>query len=39
MIFYRIYNNQLFGAGETNKLGFEKSDASYIPDEFLEKKE
>ena len=39
MNFWRIYNNQLHSIGETNKLGFPQEDPSFIPDEYLEKKE
>lgn len=39
MIFYRIHNNQLYNAGEVNKLGFPITDPSYIPDEYLKQKE
>lgn len=34
-IFYRIYNNKLFSAGEVSKIGFPEQDAFYIPDEYL----
>ena len=33
--FWRTYNNQLFDVGEVDQLGFHISDASYIPDEYL----
>ena len=39
MIFWRIVNNQLHPAEEVDRLGFDKSDASYIPDEYLEQQE
>ena len=38
-LFFRIVNNQLLPAGNTPRLGFSKDDPSYIPDEYLEKKE
>lgn len=39
MIFWRIYNNDLYGVKETDKLGFEKSEGLRIPDEYLKKQE
>ena len=35
-LFYRIYNNQLFSAGDTPLLGFNTNEPLYIPDEYLE---
>ena len=35
-LFYRIYNNQLFSAGDTPFLGFNTNEPLYIPDEYLE---
>ena len=37
MKFWRILDNQLHDAGDTNKLGFEESDGFRIPDEYLDK--
>ena len=39
MIFWRTYNNKVHSIEETNKLGFPIDNASYIPDEYLEKGE
>ena len=39
MVFWRTYNNKVHSIEETNKLGFPIDDASYIPDEYLEKGE
>ena len=39
MKFWRILDNQLYDAGDTNKLGFEESDGFRIPDEYLDKQE
>ena len=39
MIFWRIVNNKLHPTQEVDRLGFYKSDASYIPDEYLEQQE
>jgi|TARA_Y100000004_G_scaffold116722_1_gene131240 hypothetical protein len=39
MIFWRVYNNQLYDVDMVNKLGFSVSDPSYVPDEYLEKQE
>jgi len=39
MIFWRTYNNKVHSISETNKLGFPIDDASYIPDDYLEKGE
>ena len=38
MIFWRIVNDTLYNIGEVEDLGFPKSNPSYIPDEYLEKK-
>ena len=37
--FFRIYNNKLFSAGQTKRLGFSSTEPVYIPDEYLDKKE
>ncbi len=37
--FFRIYNNQLSSLGEVKKLGFDKTAAYAIPDEYLERGE
>ena len=37
-IFYRIYDNNIRHAFETDKLGFDINEPSYIPDEYLENK-
>jgi len=37
MKFWRILDNQLHDAGDTNKLGFEEDDGFRIPDEYLDK--
>ena len=39
MIFWRVLDNNLYTAGNVDKLGFEKSEGFRIPDEYLEKKE
>ena len=39
MIFWRILNNKVYSAGETDRLGFDISNPSYIPDEYLEQQE
>ena len=39
MIFWRVYDNQLYDVDMVNKLGFSVSDPSYMPDEYLEKQE
>ena len=39
MIFWRILDNQLYSAGDVEKLGFEESEGLRIPDEYLEKQE
>ena len=39
MVFWRIFNNNVYAVKETNKLGFEKSEGLRIPDEYLEKQE
>lgn len=38
-IFWRTYNNQLFNVGEVDTLGFHISDASYIPDDYLQEQD
>jgi hypothetical protein len=37
MIFWRIFNNELYSVDEVNKLGFEKADGLMIPDDYLKK--
>lgn len=37
MIFWRIFNNELYSVDEVNKLGFEKSEGLMIPDDYLKK--
>jgi len=39
MIFYRILDNKVYSAYETDKLGFSMKDPSYVPDEYLKNKE
>lgn len=39
MIFWRIYNNTLYNIADVNRLGFDIKDPSYIPDDYLQKKE
>jgi len=39
MIFYRIVDNKLHNIFETDKIGFDIQDASYIPDEYLKQRE
>ena len=39
MIFWRIINDKLHPIDDVKKLGFNISDPSYIPDEYLEKQE
>ena len=39
MIFYRIVDNKVYSLYETDALGFPINDASYIPDDYLEKQE
>ena len=39
MIFYRILDNKVYSAYETDKLGFSTNDSSYIPDEYLKNRE
>jgi len=39
MIFWRILDNQLYSVGDVDKLGFEISEQTYIPDEYLEAQE
>jgi len=36
MIFYRIVDNKLYHVHETNTIGFDSNDASFIPDDYLE---
>ena len=37
MIFWRIFNNELYNVDEVNKLGFEKAEGLMIPDDYLKK--
>ena len=39
MIFWRVKNNKLYSIGEVDKLGFEVSEQTYIPDDYLKKQE
>ena len=39
MIFWRIYNNNLYSIQETENLGFNSKDPSFIPDEYLKNQE
>ena len=39
MIFYRILDNDLYAAGEVERLGFEESQGLRIPDDYLKNKE
>ena len=39
MIFWRIFDNKVHSVYETDILGFSINDASYIPDDYLEKQE
>lgn len=39
MIFLRIYDNVAYNIGDVDKLGFPKSDPSFIPDDYLYRKE
>ena len=39
MIFWRMFDNNLYSVKETNNLGFEESEGLRIPDEYLEKQE
>jgi|TARA_B100001094_G_scaffold51546_1_gene47039 hypothetical protein len=39
MIFWRVFNNKLYGVENVDRLGFDTLDASYMPDEYLEKQE
>jgi len=39
MIFWRIYNNNLYSIQETKNLGFNSKDPSFIPDEYLQNQE
>ena len=36
MVFYRIHNNKLSFAGDVKRVGFDKTNAMYIPDDYLE---
>ena len=36
MHFFRINNNKLSSAGETELVGFDKTNPMYIPDDYLE---
>ena len=36
MIFWRIYNNQLYKVDDVNKLGFSIDNPSFIPDKYLQ---
>jgi len=38
MVFHRIFDGQLYNIYDTDKIGFSTSDASYIPDEYLNNK-
>jgi hypothetical protein len=35
MVFWRIYDNNLYSIEETKSLGFSSTDPSFIPDEYL----
>lgn len=39
MIFWRIYNNNLYAVDKVDTLGWSESDARYIPYEYLEKQD
>ena len=39
MVFWRIYNNNLYSIEDTENLGFNIKDPSFIPDEYLDKQE
>ena len=39
MVFWRILDNKVYDVYQTDKLGFAKSDTTYIPDEYLNRKE
>lgn len=39
MIFWRIYNNNLYSIEDTENLGFNIEDPSFIPDEYLQNQE
>ena len=39
MIFYRVYDNTLYQVSDKSNIGFSVTDASYIPDEYLEQRE
>ena len=38
-LFFRITNNRLTPAGDTPRLGFNKTHPSYIPDDYLKQQE
>lgn len=37
MVFWRIVNDTVYNISEVSKLGFEKSEKTYIPDDYLKK--
>ena len=39
MIFWRVFDNKLYGVKEVDNLGFEESEGLRVPDEYLEQKE
>ena len=39
MIFYRIYDNVIYEVSDKNTIGFPLTDASYIPDSYLQQQE
>jgi hypothetical protein len=39
MIFWRILDNQIYSVDDVDKLGFETSEQTFIPDEYLAKQE
>lgn len=39
MIFHRIFDNKLYFVHETDAIGFNATDASYIPDEYLDQQQ
>ena len=39
MIFWRVLDNRLHSINNVERLGFDVSNPSYIPDEYLEKQE
>tara|TARA_R100000231_G_C5329817_1_gene165991 strand:+ start:1538 stop:2980 length:1443 start_codon:yes stop_codon:yes gene_type:complete len=39
MIFWRIVDNKVYNCFETDKLGFSNQEASFIPDDYLDKQE